>query len=188
MGEIIRFEGVGKSYGGREALRDFSLSVEEGELLTVVGSSGCGKTTMLKMVNGLNLPDGGRVLVDGTDIARADRIALRRNIGYAIQNSGLFPHLTVWKNIAYVPQLIAGTDKRQLEARVARLMAAVGLEPGLARRYPAELSGGQQQRVGRGLWPPRPASCSWTSPLARWTPSPAACSRSSCCDCMPLWA
>lgn len=144
----IRFEQVSKLYEGRAVLRDFSLDVPRGSFLTVIGSSGSGKTTMLKMVNGLNKPDAGRVLVNGQDVAEVDRIALRRNIGYAIQGTGLFPHMTVWKNIAYVPELLNGADKARTAAAVRRLMDVVGLDAGLASRYPAELSGGQQQRVG----------------------------------------
>lgn len=145
---IIRFEHVSKHYDGRAALRDFSLEVPRGCFLTVIGSSGSGKTTMLKMVNGLIEPDGGRVLVGGRDVATVDRIALRRNIGYAIQGTGLFPHMTVGKNIAYVPGLLNGWDKARTAAAVRRLMEVVGLSDELISRYPAELSGGQQQRVG----------------------------------------
>ena len=101
--EMIRFEHVNKSFGAEKVLVDFSLHIEEGEFLTVIGRSGCGKTTMLRMINGLQIPDSGKVLVEGQDVAKADLIALRRRIGYVIQNKGLFPHMTVEENITYVP-------------------------------------------------------------------------------------
>lgn len=148
---VVNFNKVRKSYGDRKALDDFCLDLQEGEFLTVIGSSGCGKTTMLKMINGLHRPDGGELRVWGEDLAGADLIRLRRRIGYVIQGAGLFPHLNVWDNIAYVPRLAgrrASVKGRELAARIRRLMAMVGLEEGLSRRYPAELSGGQQQRVG----------------------------------------
>lgn len=147
---VIQFDRVCKSFDGHLVLRDFSLSVERGEFLTVIGRSGCGKTTALRLVNGLIAADSGRVLVHGQDVARADPAVLRRGIGYTIQNVGLFPHMTVEKNIAYVPSLSKssmwkGAERRK---RAAELLRTVGLEPGLADRYPRELSGGQRQRVG----------------------------------------
>lgn len=145
---VIRFEKVCKYYGGKPALDDFSLDVYKNEFITIIGSSGCGKTTALKMVNGLNTPDSGKVYVIGKDISGADLIELRRNIGYAIQGTGLFPHMNVWKNIAYVPNLLNKSDKVRTKKAVKRLMDVMGLEPDMAKRYPGELSGGQQQRVG----------------------------------------
>ncbi|MCB7513099.1 ATP-binding cassette domain-containing protein [bacterium 210917-SL.2.15] len=148
MEECIRFEGVCKAYGGHTVLRDFDLTVYSGEFLTMIGRSGCGKTTALRLINGLLTPDAGRVLVDGKDVAQTDLIELRRGIGYAIQSVGLFPHMTVEKNIAYVPSL-SGKQVREIRAkRVRELLETVGLDPSLAGRYPNELSGGQQQRVG----------------------------------------
>lgn len=144
---IVRFERVGKAYEGQPALRDFSLDVAGGEFLTIVGSSGSGKTTALKMVNGLLTPDSGRVLVRGEGVAGLDLVRLRRRIGYVIQGSGLFPHLTVAENINYVPSLIRFGERRN-RGRVARLLELVGLDVALADRYPGEMSGGQQQRVG----------------------------------------
>ena len=111
-------------------------------------SSGCGKTTLLKMINGLLIPDKGTVFVQGRDISKTDLIALRRNIGYAIQGVGLFPHMTVRKNIAYVPSLLNKQNRQKTEAAVSRLVKIVGLDESLLERYPSELSGGQQQRVG----------------------------------------
>lgn len=147
---VIQFDRVCKSFDGHPVLRDFSLSVERGTFLTVIGRSGCGKTTALRLVNGLISADSGRVLVKGRDVAGCDPPALRRSIGYTIQNVGLFPHMTVEKNIAYVPSLSKpplwrGEERRQ---RAAELLETVGLEPELAGRYPRELSGGQRQRVG----------------------------------------
>lgn len=145
---IIRFENASKSYGEKKVLNNFSLDIPRGEFLTVIGSSGCGKTTMLKLINGLLLPDSGSVTVDGANTANTDLIALRRNIGYSIQGVGLFPHMNVRKNIAYVPSLLNGQDKERTKQAVERLMDVVGLDAELLERYPGELSGGQQQRVG----------------------------------------
>ncbi len=145
---IVRFEGVSLSYGENQVLKEFSLEVPRGQCLTIIGSSGCGKTTMLKMINGLLTPDTGRILVDGQDISQADLTRLRRGIGYAIQNVGLFPHMTVKQNIAYVPSLSKQWDRETECSRVAELLKTVGLEEEMAGRYPSELSGGQKQRVG----------------------------------------
>lgn len=145
---IVRFERVSLSYGENQVLKDFSLEVPRGQCLTIIGSSGCGKTTMLKMINGLLTPDTGRILVDGQDISQTDLTRLRRGIGYAIQNVGLFPHMTVRQNIAYVPSLSKQWDKETERRQVAELLKTVGLEEVMADRYPSELSGGQKQRVG----------------------------------------
>ncbi len=147
---VIRFDRVNKSFDGRPVLRELSVSVEKGTFLTVIGRSGCGKTTALRLVNGLIAADAGRVLVHGKDVAQTDPVALRRGIGYTIQNVGLFPHMTVEKNIAYVPTiskspLWKGEERRK---RTAELLQSVSLEAKLADRYPRELSGGQRQRVG----------------------------------------
>ena len=127
---------------------DFSLHIEEGEFLTVIGRSGCGKTTMLRMINGLQTPDSGKILVEGNNVAEADLIALRRRIGYVIQNKGLFPHMTVEENITYVPVISGKKEKQENRQLAMRLLKTVGLPQEMADRYPAELSGGQQQRVG----------------------------------------
>lgn len=144
---IIRFVDVTKAYDDEAILDQFSLDIGKGEFLTIIGSSGCGKTTLLKMINGLLIPDTGTVCVQGQDISKTDLIALRRNIGYAIQGVGLFPHMTVRKNIAYVPSLLNRQNRQKTEAAVARLVKIVGLDQSLLDRYPSELSGGQQQRV-----------------------------------------
>ena len=145
---IISLEHVDKSFVETKVLKDFSLAVEEGEFLTVIGRSGCGKTTMLKLINGLLMPEKGDVIVEGKNLKDTDLISLRRSIGYVIQNKGLFPHMTVEKNITYVP-VISGKKKRAENHQLAlKLMDIVGLDPAMLSRYPGELSGGQQQRVG----------------------------------------
>lgn len=146
--EMIRLEHVTKSFGRYKALDDVSIVVEEGEFLTVIGRSGCGKTTMLRMINGLQKPDSGKVYAAGEDVGEADLIRLRRKIGYVIQNKGLFPHMTVEKNIIYVPVISGQKDKRQNRKQAEELIGLVGLEREMLDRYPEELSGGQQQRVG----------------------------------------
>ena len=146
--EMIRLEHVTKSFGRYKALDDVSIVVEEGEFLTVIGRSGCGKTTMLRMINGLQKPDSGKVYAAGEDVGEADLIRLRRKIGYVIQNKGLFPHMTVEKNIIYVPVISGQKDKRQNRKLAEELIGLVGLEREMLDRYPEELSGGQQQRVG----------------------------------------
>ena len=108
----IEFENVSKAYGETPVLTDFSMRVEAGEFVTVIGRSGCGKTTVLKLVNGLLQADKGRVLVEGEDVAHTDEILLRRKIGYVIQSISLFPHMTVGKNVAYVPSLSRSWDKK----------------------------------------------------------------------------
>ena len=129
-------------------LIDFNLEIPEGEFLTVIGRSGCGKTTMLRMINGLHTPDSGRVLVQEKNVAETDLITLRRSIGYVIQNKGLFPHMTVSENITYVPVISGKKDKLENRRLAVRLLKTVGLPEEMADRYPLELSGGQQQRVG----------------------------------------
>ena len=151
MGQpIIQFKHISKAFDGQLVLRDLSLNIEAGEFVTVIGRSGCGKTTLLRLINRLITPDQGCVMVQGQDVAQTDPIALRRRIGYAIQSVGLFPHMTVEKNIAYVPS-ISGMDQWKGKNRrklAEELLAQVGLDPILADRYPRALSGGQRQRVG----------------------------------------
>ena len=144
---MIRMEDVSYSYGKKEVLHHFNLHVKEGEFLTVIGCSGCGKTTMLKLINALLLPSLGTVYVQGRDITKTDHIALRRSIGYAIQNKGLFPHMTVEDNIAYVLTISGQKNKKQNQKRVLELLNLVGLEESLLKRCPSELSGGQRTKI-----------------------------------------
>lgn len=144
----VSFEHVTFRYGEKEVLHDLSLEIPQGEFLTVIGRSGCGKTTFLKLINGLLTPSSGRVTTLGQDVSSSDPIALRRSIGYAIQGVGLFPHMTVEKNIGYVPSLSGTWTKAQRKQRAAELLELVGLDPSLASAYPRNLSGGQRQRVG----------------------------------------
>ncbi|MFG1950620.1 ABC transporter ATP-binding protein [Micromonospora sp. NPDC048830] len=145
----ITLEGVGKRYpDGTEAVRELSLEVRAGELVVLIGPSGCGKSTVLRMINRLVEPSGGRILLGDEDVTRVDPVALRRRIGYVIQNVGLFPHQTVLANVGTVPRLL-GWSRDRVRGRAAELLELVGLDPGqFGRRYPHELSGGQRQRVG----------------------------------------
>ncbi|MEJ2682792.1 MAG: ABC transporter ATP-binding protein [Candidatus Sulfobium sp.] len=148
MQEKIRFRNVSKSYNGSDVLKDVSFSVGEGETLVLIGTSGCGKTTTLKMINRLTEPTGGGIEVNGRDLSSYEVTDLRRGIGYVVQSIGLFPHMSVKKNISIVPDLM-GWPGEKVASRVDELLGMVGLDPGSFReRYPGELSGGQQQRVG----------------------------------------
>ena len=163
---MIRFEGVTKRYGdasngsreagakggdgrdaGSVAVDNLTLEAPTGQITVLVGPSGCGKTTTLRMVNRMITPTSGTISVDGRDTASMDVAELRRGIGYVIQHAGLFPHRTVLDNVMTVPRLL-GADKREARTRAMELIERVGLDPAMARRYPAQLSGGQQQRVG----------------------------------------
>jgi len=147
---VIRLANVSKTFdGGRTfAVEGLDLHVAEGEIHVLLGSSGCGKTTSLKMINRLVDPTGGRVEVGGEDVAARDPIALRRTMGYVFQGIGLFPHLSVEQNVMTVPRLLGWAPDRCRD-RAREMLDLVGLEPALyALRYPDELSGGQQQRVG----------------------------------------
>lgn len=145
---MIRFDAVSKTYpGGTVAVEDFSLRIPERTTTVFLGTSGCGKTTLMRMVNAMAAPTSGRVLVRGKDVAEQDPVALRRSIGYVLQEGGLFPHRTIADNIATVP-LLEGAPRRQARARALELMDLVGLDRDMAGRYPAQLSGGQRQRVG----------------------------------------
>ena len=147
-GEIV-FDHVSKTYPGREehALNEFTLEIPGGTFCVLVGPSGGGKTTALKMVNRLVSFDAGDIRIDGRSVQELPAVELRRGIGYVIQQVGLFPHMTVGDNIATVPRLL-GWDRARMRARTAELLELVGLEAGDAKRYPAQLSGGQRQRVG----------------------------------------
>jgi len=146
---VIEFRRVGYHLEGRqELLNNVSFTVQRGETLVLLGRSGAGKTTALKLINRLLEPSEGQVLVEGRSTLEWDPIELRRHIGYVIQEIGLFPHFTVEQNISLVPRLEDWAEDR-IRARVKELLAMVGLDPGkFLRRYPHELSGGQRQRVG----------------------------------------
>lgn len=151
---VIEFDAVIKRYApppgaprsDRPAVDSFSATVPSGSTTVLLGSSGCGKTTLLRMVNRMVEPTGGRILLDGEDVLTRDPVGLRRSIGYVMQNAGLLPHRRVIDNITLVPRLI-GTDGRRAAERARELMDLLGLAPDLARRYPHQLSGGQAQRV-----------------------------------------
>jgi osmoprotectant transport system ATP-binding protein len=145
---MIEFEDVTKQYpDGTVAVDKLSLRIPSRQITVLVGPSGCGKTTSLRMINRTIERTGGRISIDGEDIRDRDPVALRRNMGYVIQQAGLFPHKTVMDNIATVPKLL-GWDKKKTRAVAMEMLERVGLEVQLAKRYPAQLSGGQQQRVG----------------------------------------
>ena len=149
MAAEISLENVIKTYPGtaRPAVNDISMRIPGGAVTVLIGPSGSGKTTLLKMMNRLIEPTSGTIKIGGQDISRLDQHQLRRSVGYAIQQVGLFPHWSVERNIATVPRLL-GWDRSRIKARVEELLDLVGLEPGLRKRYPMQLSGGQQQRVG----------------------------------------
>jgi osmoprotectant transport system ATP-binding protein len=143
----IEFDHASFYLHGRPLLQDLALSVKQGETLVLLGRSGSGKTTSLKLINRLLLPTRGSVRVNGRATTEWDPIRLRRSIGYVIQDGGLFPHFTVERNIALVPR-IENWPQARVEARVRELLATIGLNEELATRYPSQLSGGQRQRVG----------------------------------------
>jgi osmoprotectant transport system ATP-binding protein len=145
---VIEFRDVAYALlNGQPLLQGLNLEVQRGETLILLGRSGSGKTTTLKLVNRLLTPSGGEVRVNGVRTAESDVIRLRRSIGYVIQDVGLFPHFTVERNIGIVPR-IEGWPAERIDLRVEELLRMVGLEPQLAARYPHQLSGGQRQRVG----------------------------------------
>ena len=149
MSSIIEFKDISKHYSDSDfSIDNFNLSVEKGDFVTMIGGSGCGKTTILKMINGLITPDRGSVIVNGKDVSESDIVELRRRIGYAIQGTMLFPHLNVRENIACVPNLIHENDSEKTDEAIDKWLDIVGLDSSILSRYPHELSGGQQQRVG----------------------------------------
>ena len=148
MSTAIEFRHIRKVYGNTVIIPDLNLKIERGEFVTLIGSSGCGKTTALKMINGLYEATKGDILVNGENIRDKDMIELRRSIGYVIQGNVLFPNMTIEENISYVPRLLNKKDKEKIEGAVNKWMKIVGLEPSMKERYPSELSGGQQQRGG----------------------------------------
>ena len=145
---VISLKNITAAYGNKDVLMHFNLEIARGEFVMLIGTSGCGKTTALKLMNGLLTPEQGTVTINGTDISRTDINELRRGIGYVIQEIGLFPHMTIEKNISYVPNLYKSPDKAAIAARARQLAGTVGLDTDMLKRYPSELSGGQRQRVG----------------------------------------
>lgn len=146
---MIRFENVEKTYpDGFQALKELNLEFKEGKINVLIGPSGCGKTTTMKMINRLIEHTDGTITINEKNINHIDRIELRRSIGYVIQSIGLFPHMTIYDNVATVPKLLKW-NKRKIDQRVEELLTLVDLDPKTYRkRYPSELSGGQQQRIG----------------------------------------
>ena len=145
---MIEFRGVTKRFpDGTEAVSDFSLVLPSHKTTVFVGSSGCGKTTLLRMINRMVEPTSGQILIDDVDVASQDKVQLRRSIGYVLQASGLLPHRKVIDNVATVP-VLKGTPKAEARSAALELLDKVGLDRSLADRYPRQLSGGQQQRVG----------------------------------------
>ncbi len=145
---MIEFESVTKQFpDGTVAVEDFSFVIPSRKTTVFVGSSGCGKTTLLRMINRMVDPTAGRITIDGDDIAARNKVELRRSIGYVLQASGLLPHRRVIDNVATVP-VLNGVPKAQARKAALELLDKVGLDRSLARRYPSQLSGGQQQRVG----------------------------------------
>ena len=145
---MITFDNVSKKYpDGTVAVNGLTITAPAGRITTLVGPSGCGKTTSMRMINRLIEPTSGTIELEGVDTQTLDRVALRRRIGYVIQNAGLFPHRTVVDNVAALPRLLGG-GKRETRSAAMELLERVGLDAKFAKRYPWQLSGGQQQRVG----------------------------------------
>ena len=148
MSTAIEFKNVTKSYGDNTILKDFNLKIEEGDFVVMIGTSGCGKTTALKLINRLITPESGEILVNGKNIANEDIINLRRHIGYSIQGNLLFPHMNVRDNILYVPDLYDKKDEEYNKKALKKWMKLIDLPEDYPKRYPGQWSGGQQQRVG----------------------------------------
>lgn len=145
---VVEFQNVGFSQNGRSLVSNLNFTIGQGEVLALLGRSGSGKTTTIKLINRLLVPTQGEVLFEGVPTSKWDEIKLRRKIGYVIQETGLFPHFTVERNVGLVPSL-EGWQPRKIKTRVYELLQRVGLDPDLfAKRYPRQLSGGQRQRVG----------------------------------------
>lgn len=146
---MIEIKNVSKKLGNRTILDNISLTIESGSLVVLIGSSGCGKTTTLKLINKLITPTSGEIFIDDKPLSKENTISLRRKIGYVIQNTGLFPHLTIKENIELIPRLKKEKSIKDIEKTTVELLNMVGLDPETyLNKYPSELSGGQQQRVG----------------------------------------
>lgn len=145
---MIEFVNISKKFKNDSIINNLSMKIEKNKITVFLGPSGCGKTTTLKMINKLVLPTSGKIYIDEEDIENKDPITLRRNIGYVIQQTGLFPHLTIKENIEIIPKL-AKMDIKKIEEKTRELMEMIGLEYEFFKdKYPAQLSGGQQQRIG----------------------------------------
>ncbi|MBU3191915.1 ABC transporter ATP-binding protein [Clostridium bowmanii] len=145
---MLEFKNIHKVFKNQTVIKDISFTVNKGEFVVIVGQSGCGKTTTLKMINKLISPTSGKIYVEGNDILKEDTIKLRRNMGYVIQQTGLLPHMTVGENVGIIPKLEQWPEKKIYD-RTIELLNMVGMEPEkYIDRYPCELSGGQQQRIG----------------------------------------
>ncbi|MED2971183.1 betaine/proline/choline family ABC transporter ATP-binding protein [Fictibacillus sp. B-59209] len=145
---MLKFDHVSKAYkGSKKAVNDISIEIERGEFIVFIGPSGCGKTTTMKMINRLIEPSEGTISIEGQNILEKDYVQLRREIGYVIQQIGLFPHMTIQENIALVPKLLKWPESKRRE-RAMELLKLVNMTDDFLNRYPHELSGGQQQRVG----------------------------------------
>ncbi|MFS7199405.1 betaine/proline/choline family ABC transporter ATP-binding protein [Carnobacterium divergens] len=148
MNRLLEFKNVSKIYkGGKKAVDDVNLNFEKGEFIAFIGTSGSGKTTMMRMINRMIEPTSGQILINGEDIAKTDPVELRRKIGYVIQQIGLMPHMTIRENIVLVPKLLKWPEDKRKEI-ADRLIKLVDLPNDFLERYPSELSGGQQQRIG----------------------------------------
>lgn len=148
MNKVIEIRDCSAAYGENAVLHQVSLTIEQGELVVIIGPSGCGKTTLLKLINGIVTPTQGEVAVNGETLAKCDLVAVRRQIGYAVQGAKLFPHMTVRDNICYVPCLEKKLSAQEKQHLAERMLEMVQLPAELAGRFPRQLSGGQQQRVG----------------------------------------
>ncbi|WP_294184388.1 ABC transporter ATP-binding protein [uncultured Sphingobacterium sp.] len=144
---MVEIDSVSKSFNGKAAVDDISIEVRAGEVLVILGTSGCGKTTTLRMINRLIEPDKGKIFIRGKDISKRRPEDLRREIGFVMQHAGLFPHYTIAKNIAVVPELL-NWQKNKIKDRTVELLGKLNLGEDLLKLYPHQLSGGQQQRVG----------------------------------------
>src|SRR5690606_32858082 len=145
---MIEFKNVSKTYkDGTKAVENINLTFNDGEFIVFIGTSGSGKTTSMRMINRMNEPTKGQILIDGEDIMKKDPVELRRGIGYVIQQIGLMPHMTVYDNITLVPKLLKWSEEKK-RAKAEELIKRVDLPVEFLDRYPSELSGGQQQRIG----------------------------------------
>ncbi len=145
---MLKLENVSKTYkGGKKAVKNIDLEIAKGEFICFIGPSGCGKTTTMKMINRLIEPSSGNIFIEGENIMKKDPVQLRREIGYVIQQIGLFPHMTIAQNISLVPKLLKWPEEKRKE-RARELLKLVDMGPEYLERYPHELSGGQQQRIG----------------------------------------